>query len=154
MNREELFEEGIVTECSNGFAVIDIHDQDNCNACTAKHYCKPSNSEGRKLTVKDKFGVEPGDKVRVSIAGRKLLSASFFIYGIPLTLVLTGIYLGFIFFESNREVLSFLLGLALIGFYSGIILLLLKYRSNIINHYPEIILVRKGTFNENDLNND
>lgn len=143
MYEEELFEEGIVTECSTGFAVIDIHDKATCEDCTAKIYCKPTGSDGRKMTVRDNIGVAPGDNVRVSIAGKKILSASLFIYGIPLVLIFVGIYIGFIFFETNRELFSFTLGIALIGFYSGIILLMQKYRTNLINSYPEIIFVKK-----------
>ena len=154
MYQEELIEEGIVTECKNGFAIIDILDKDSCDECSAKVYCKSSSSEGRKLTAKDNFGVERGDEVRVSISGRKLISASLFIYGVPLVLLFCGIYLGFVFFEVNRELFSLILGAALIGFYSGIILLIQKYKTNLVNSYPEIIFVKKGNQNETNLNND
>lgn len=154
MYREELFEEGIVTECSNGFAVIDILNKEKCEECTAKVYCKPSGETGRQLKVKDNFGVECGDRVRVCIEGKKIMTASLFIYGIPLILLLIGIYFGFMFFETNKELFSFLLGISLISFYSGVIFLVHKYRGNLADNYPQIIFVSKGALYEHNIIND
>ncbi|HQF41400.1 MAG TPA: SoxR reducing system RseC family protein, partial [Ignavibacteriaceae bacterium] len=84
MFKEELYEEGIVKESKNGFATVIITGSDHCEECTAKLYCKPGNSNERSLIVSDPYGAKSGDKVRVSIKGSKLISASFLLYGIPL----------------------------------------------------------------------
>lgn len=154
MYNEELIEEGIVTECGNGFAVINILSKEKCEDCSAKVYCKPSGETDRQLKVNDNFGVECGDKVRVSLEGKKIITASMFIYGIPLILLMAGIYLGFMFFETNKELFSFLLGVCFISFYSGVILLVQKYRGNLSNNYPQIIFVWKGAANECNIIND
>ncbi|QQS36189.1 MAG: SoxR reducing system RseC family protein [Ignavibacteriales bacterium] len=154
MYTEELFEEGTVIESGNGFAVINILDKEKCEECSAKVYCKPSSSEGRQLKVKDPLGAKPGDNVKVSIEGRKILSASFIIYGFPLILILAGIYFGFMLFESNRELFSTTLSILLIGFYAGIIFVIQKYKTVSLNTYPEIIFIKRGEHYENNISND
>jgi sigma-E factor negative regulatory protein RseC len=99
MYKEELYEEGIVKEAKDGIAIIRIQDSDKCKECTAKIYCKPGSSEERSLTVRDPYGVHPGDNVRVVIGGSKILSATFRLYGIPLILLLAGIFFGMEIFK-------------------------------------------------------
>lgn len=139
MYTEELYEEGIVREAKDGIAIISIQDSDNCNECTAKIYCKPGKSEGRSLTVRDPYGVHPGDKVRVVIKGSKILSASFRLYGIPLVLLLAGIFIGLEVFESNKELFSSLLGVGMVAVYALYMFLFSKNEK--IDSYPEIIFV-------------
>lgn len=139
MYTEELYEEGIVKESKDGIAIISIQDSDNCHECTAKIYCKPGKSEGRSLTVRDPYGVHPGDKVRVVIKGSKILSASFRLYGIPLVLLLAGIFIGLEVFESNKELFSSLLGVGMVTVYA--LYMFLFSEKEKINSYPEIIFV-------------
>lgn len=142
MNKEELFEEGIVKESVNGIAQILISNSDHCEECSAKIYCKPGNSDERTLTVKDPFGVKAGDEVRVSISGRKILQASFFMYGIPLILLIAGIFIGLEIFDTNKELLSTILSAGIISVYALIIYFINKKENNILSSYPEIIFVR------------
>jgi sigma-E factor negative regulatory protein RseC len=139
MYKEEFYEEGIVKEAKDGIAVINIQDSDNCHECTAKIYCKPGKSEGRSLTVRDPYGVHPGDKVHVVIKGSKILSASFFLYGIPLILLLAGIFTGYEIFEVNKEFYSSLFAISLISVYALYMFLFSKKKK--LNSYPEIIFV-------------
>jgi sigma-E factor negative regulatory protein RseC len=139
MYSEELVEEGLVTKSFNGLAEILISDSDNCKECSAKIYCKPGNSSDRLLIVKDPFGVMPGDKVRVLIKGSKILFASFLIYGIPLVLLLTGIFIGFQIFSENKELFSTLLAIGFVSIYSIFFAVLSKLKK--ISAYPEITFV-------------
>lgn len=139
MYTEELYEEGIVKEAKDGMAIISIQDSENCNECTAKIYCKPGKSEQRSLTVRDPYGVHPGDKVRVVIKGSKILSASFRLYGIPLLLLIAGIFLGFEIFETNKELYSSLLAVGMVSAYT--LYMFLFSEKEKINSYPEIIFV-------------
>ncbi|MCJ7554304.1 MAG: SoxR reducing system RseC family protein [Ignavibacteriaceae bacterium] len=139
MHTEELYEEGIVKEAKDGIAIISIQDSGKCEECTAKIYCKPGNSEGRNLTVRDPFGVHPGDKVRVSIKGSKILSASFLLYGIPLILLLAGIFIGMEVFKTNKELYSSLLAIGIVTTYALFMFLFSKKER--INSYPEIVFV-------------
>lgn len=139
MYKEELYEEGIVKEAKDGMAIIRIQDSDKCKECTAKIYCKPGSAEERSLTVRDPYGVHPGDKVRVVIKGSKLLSATFRLYGIPLILLLVGIFIGMEIFESNKELFSSLLAIGLVTIYSIFLSLISKKEKT--GSYPEIIFV-------------
>ena len=139
MYKEELYEEGIVKEAHNGIAEIVISDSELCQECSVKIYCKPGSSNERCLTVKDPFGVHPGDKVRVTIKGSRILSASFMIYGIPLLLLLAGIFIGMLLFNNNREIFSSLLGIGLVAVYAAGILIFSKKEK--INSLPEITFV-------------
>lgn len=139
MIKEELFEEGIVSKSENGIAVVYIQGSEKCKECHAKIFCKPGNSEGRLLTVHDSIGVNPGDRVKISIKGSRILIASLFLYGIPLVLLLTGIFAGMEIFKKNMEVYSSFLGFILIIIY-WLIAYLFSHRKK-VNSYPEIINV-------------
>lgn len=139
MYTEELYEEGIVKEAKGGIAIISIQNSESCHECTAKIYCKPGKSEQRNLIVRDPYGVHPGDKVRVIIKGSKILSASFFLYGIPLALLLTGIFAGMEIFQTNKELNSSLLGIGLISIYALAMFLFSKKIKT--SSYPEIVFV-------------
>ncbi len=141
MYKEELYEEGIVKESHDGIAEIVIANSDQCEECTAKLYCKPGSSNERSLTVTDPFGANPGDKVRVSIKGNKILKVSFLIYGVPLILILAGLFLGMHFFEANKELFSTLTALGLVSIYIAVIFLIDKKKSREIRSYPKIIFV-------------
>ena len=141
MYNEKLIEEGIVKESKNGIATIVISDSENCKECTAKLYCKPGNSNERSLTVKDPFGVNTGDKVRVSINGSQILRVSFLIYGVPLILLMVGLFFGLKIFENNKEVLSTLLSFGLIAVYTLLLLYVDKKRKINMRTYPEIVFI-------------
>ena len=141
MNKEELYEDGIVKTAQDGIAEIVISDSDHCEECSAKVYCKPSSSNERSLTVKDPFGVHPGDKVRVTVKGSKILSASFLLYGIPLIILVAGIFIGLQIFTINKELFSSLLALGLISIYSLGLFLYAKQNKHKISSYPEITFV-------------
>lgn len=141
MYKEELYEEGIVKEANGGFAIISIQDSDDCNECTAKVYCKTGNSEGRSLTARDPYGVRSGDRVRVAINGNKILRASFQLYGIPLILLLAGVFLGLQIFNDNTELYSSILAFGSAGVYA--LIMFLRPSKNKAASFPEIISVSR-----------
>ena len=141
MYTEKLTEEGTVKQSKDGIATIVISDSENCKECTAKLYCKPGNSNERSLTVKDSFGVFAGDRVRVSINGSQILRVSFLIYGIPLILVLAGLFIGMQVFHINKEIYSTLFAIGLVSIYILIIHFIDKKRNHNLQSYPEIVFV-------------
>ena len=141
MYTETLTEEGIVKESKNGIATIVISNSDNCEECTAKLYCKPGNSSERSLTVKDTFGVIVGDRVRVSINGGQILRVSFLIYGVPLILLLAGLFLGMQLFQIHKELFSTFFAVGLVSIYILIILFIDRKRKSHLQSYPEIVFV-------------
>ncbi|MFO7446243.1 MAG: SoxR reducing system RseC family protein [Ignavibacteriaceae bacterium] len=143
MYKEVFYEEGIVKEVKKEIAVITLPDSEDCKECTIKLYCKPGNSKERSLVVRDSYGVNPGDAVRVSINGSKLLSASFKLYGVPLLLLVIGTLAGMMIFETNKELYSALAAIGLITIY-GLFLSVLSRDENPSN-YPEIVFVSSRT---------
>lgn len=141
MYKEELYEDGIVKESQNGFATIIISDSDHCEECSAKLYCKPGNSNERSLTAADPYGVRPGDKVRVTIKGSKILSAAFMLYGIPLILLIGSLFLGMQIFSNNKELFSTLLSIGFISFYMLFVYLFSRRSKQYSASYPEIVFV-------------
>jgi sigma-E factor negative regulatory protein RseC len=141
MYNEELTEEGIVKESKDGIATVVISNSDNCEECTAKLYCKPGNTKQRSLTVNDPLGVNVGDSVKVSIKGSQILRVSFLIYGMPLILILAGLFLGMQFFRIHKELFSTLLAVGFVSIYILIILFINKKRNSHLQSYPEIVFV-------------
>ena len=133
MYKEELTEEGIVKESIDGIATIVISNSENCKECTAKLFCKPGNSNERSLTAKDNLGVNTGDKVKVSIHGSQILRVSFLIYGIPLILMLAGLFLGMQFFQIHKELYSTIFAVGLVSIYVLIIHFINKKEITIFN---------------------
>lgn len=148
MYNEKLIEEGIVKESKGGIATIVISDSENCKECTSKLYCKPGNSNERSLTVKDPFGVNTGDKVKVSINGSQILRVSFLIYGMPLILILAGLFLGMQVFQINKELFSTLLAVGLVSTYTSVILLVDKKKKHDRKSYPQIVFVNHKVSND------
>lgn len=145
MYHEELIEEGIVTQVNKGVAVVNLNDTGACSDCGAKMFCKPGDGEGKTLTAKDPYGVHPGDRVRVSVKGKSILTATFLLYGVPLVLLLVGIIWGMSIFNSNKELYSTLLGLGFIAVYSLIMSSFSKKKNNSKETLlPEIIFVKKN----------
>ena len=116
MYTEELVEEGIVTEIKNGIATVSVINSDSCEECSAKIFCHTENNV-RNVTAKDPYGVKAGDKVQISIKGRNVVAASFLLYGLPLVLLIVGIFVGMNHFKDNSELISACIGLSLVGFY-------------------------------------
>ena len=145
MYSEELIEEGFVKRVTNGFAEILISNSDKCEECTAKVYCKPGGSSDRTLIVKDPYGVLPGDKVRVSISGSKILFTSIFIYGIPLLLLIIGILIGYEIFSHDKELNSTLFAFGLVFLYGVITYIVTQKRK--VNSYPVITFVSSNRNN-------
>lgn len=158
MYREELIEEGIVISASNpdkvgtnGFAEIVLTKNDNCENCSAKILCTPSDNNSKTLRVIDNFNTKPGDIVKISIQGSAILKASITIYGIPILLIIVGILLGNSFFidYNQREFYSFLLGISFVSVYY--ILQFLKNKIFPNKVYPEIISINRMNENEKRL---
>jgi len=148
MYNEELTEEGIVKESKGGIATVVISNSDNCEECTAKLYCKPGNTKQRSLTVNDPLGVNVGDSVKVSIKGSQILRVSFLIYGMPLILILAGLFLGMHVFQINKELFSTLLAVGLVLAYTSIILFVDKKKKHDIRSYPQIVFVNRKVSND------
>ncbi|MBZ0198952.1 MAG: SoxR reducing system RseC family protein [Ignavibacteriaceae bacterium] len=143
MYREKFVEEGIVADVKDGIATIFVLEAGSCEECGAKIFCRPTDDK-RKLSAKDPFGVKPGDKVSVAVRGRNVVAASSIIYGVPLILILAGVFLGMSFFSANKELYSSVLGLGLVALYLFIVYTVSKIKKESEALIPEIVFVSKA----------
>ncbi len=138
---EELYEEGIVKEVKDGIAQIVLNESGSCSSCAAKAVCKPGEDEQKILPARDTLGVHPGDKVRIAIKGKNILTASFLLYGLPLILFLAGIFFGIKYFIHQKELWGTVLGFALIAVYAVILNIFSNKKKNKDKFIPEIVIV-------------
>lgn len=119
---ETLFEEGVVLAVvpaagdGPARARVRLTAGDHCEGCPASLLCKPGDGDRRIMDVTDPFGVAVGDRVRVAVPGGAVLRASFLVYGLPLVLLLVGVWLGTRIWSPEtalRDLWSFLLGAGL-----------------------------------------
>jgi sigma-E factor negative regulatory protein RseC len=139
MSQEDFLEEGVVIGMEGKRAIVLLTSDDRCEECAVHDHCKPSGANGHSLIAADPLGVRPGDKVRVAVKGKNILLATVLLYGIPLVLLLVGIFIGMAVFESNIELYSSLLGLALMGVYALALYLRSKFGLNQDNLAPKIV---------------
>lgn len=139
MYREELTEAGIVKQSKDGIAEIIIPTSAHCEDCTAKVYCKPVSDNDRTIIVKDSVGLTTGEHVLVSISGSKVLRISFFLYGIPLFILVLGLICGFILFDTRKEFFSTIFSFLLLAIYY----LIVKSRVGKINSPFELKIINQ-----------
>ena len=144
MVREELVEKGIVIKSEKGFADVALTASENCEDCSAKLFCKPSENEQKILHVIDKYNTEEGDEVTISVAGNSILKVSLILYGLPLLMLVAVIIGGMQIFNdhSEPELFSSLVGLIFLGVYYTICFLIIKKKDN-SNLLPKITLAIK-----------
>jgi sigma-E factor negative regulatory protein RseC len=139
MSQEEYLEEGVVVKLEDGRAVVMLTGSDQCEQCNLHDHCKPSGTGGRSLLASDPLGVHPGDKVRVVVQGKNILLATVLLYGIPLVLLLVGIFAGMTLFKTNSELYSSLLGIGLMGVYALVLFLRSRFGLNRDDLSPKIV---------------
>jgi len=121
-NRETLLEEGEVLAVHSAShdaparVSVRLIAGDHCEGCAAKSMCKSEQGDRRIMEAIDPLGVAVGDRVQVSVPGEAVLKASFLVYGLPLLLLLAGVWLGSLIWAPEneyRDLWSFLLGAGL-----------------------------------------
>jgi len=119
MFREELHEEGIVRSVHEGITIVSVVKSDECHSCGAQSICKPDSGKEKTIAVVNDIGAKPGERVTISIQGGIVIQASFALYGMPLLLLVAGIWLGVTLFSGHQlqDVFGFLFGTALMGLY-------------------------------------
>lgn len=140
---EILFEEGIVISRENGIAEVEVFPAQSCEECSAKIFCKPDKDKKNIVHVENSIGADVGDSVRIEIKGKSILSASFLLYGIPLLILIVGMFLGMFLFSSYKqiELYSALFSIGLVAIYFFLTYNHLKKENDLI--LPKIIFVKK-----------
>lgn len=118
MIEEVIVENAVVISVQDRIAEVSVIPDQKCEECSAKIICKPDN--GRNIVrVDNPIGAAQGDHVKIEIRGGTVLLASFLLYGLPLLILLAGMFLGLIIFSGNEspELYSVLLGLCMMIVY-------------------------------------
>lgn len=118
MYREKFYEEGQVLQVNGTHAVVLLTNHGNCQECFARKQCNPGSLEERSLEIQATEGIRPGDWVKLEVYGSSMTAASILIYGVPLVLLLAGVWIGSHFFN---DLLAGALGLALPAGYALIL---------------------------------
>ena len=123
MKGEELVEEGIVVRAANGYIDVELISSGECEHCSAKLICKPKDDTSNILHLKDNIQVKPGDRVKIAVKGSALFKASLLLYGVPLLLLLIGIFTGMSLFVNTSSVdfYSLIIALLLVACYFSIL---------------------------------
>ncbi len=146
MYKEELIEEGIIITSEKGLAEVGLIENDDCEECSAKLFCKPGENKTKTIKVLDPYDAHPGDTVRISIPGNAVLRATVLLYGIPLLILILGIWGGLFLLRETSfpELFSFLLSIGIMGLYfSGIYFWSQKHKGDF--RYAKILTVHRKT---------
>ncbi|MGD8782178.1 MAG: SoxR reducing system RseC family protein [Ignavibacteria bacterium] len=140
---EELIEEGIILESSNGIAEVALIENDHCEECSAKIFCNPRADNIKTLKVADPYGTKAGDEVKISIKGKAIVKATFALYGAPLLLLVITIFTSYAFFEQFelKELYSFLVGVFLLVVYYLLYFFVMPVKNQ--SFHPKIIFVKR-----------
>jgi len=136
MNKEKLFESGIVKNIDGTNIEVLINSNDNCEECTAKIFCKPTTEDQNILTVESDEKVQISDLVEIAVSGRTVLSFTFFLYGLPLLLLIALILFGMYLFQNSSysELFSFALGISALAIYYILFNIIIKRNSKLFKH--------------------
>jgi len=91
---EQLIEEGKVVKIENSVAEIEITRSESCNDCTAKIICQSdSGLKTNRLKLEIPQGILINDRVKIIFGGNQLMWAAILLYGFPIIILVTTIYL-------------------------------------------------------------
>ena len=96
---------GVVTAVADGVATVRFQRSEMCSHCGA---CMAVGDRELETRVPNTLGARAGDRVEVSMEGRRVLQASVLAYVVPLACLLIGVWLG----SAISEPASLLLGVA------------------------------------------
>ncbi len=102
-----------------GITIVSVVKSDECHSCGAQSICKPESGKEKTIAVVNDIGAKPGERVTISIQGGIVIQASFALYGMPLLLLVAGIWLGVTLFSGHQlqDVFGFLSGTGLMALY-------------------------------------
>jgi len=90
-----LEEGGVVLRVEGEMAIVKTQRSSMCDGCLSGGFCEAlvGNSD-MEVAARNVAGAEVGDEVRVTVASKTFLKASFLVYMVPVTALILGILLG------------------------------------------------------------
>ena len=140
---ELITETGVVTNKDGVILEVTLEENEYCEDCSAKIFCKPKSDKKKSVLVKDTIGCEVGDTVQFSLKGSSLFLVSFKFYGIPLGLMVISILLGNFLFGGN-ELYSIMLSLSVVVIYFVVMFFVLRSSKVEEKGMPQTVLKLSG----------
>lgn len=112
-------------------------------------FCSAADGEANTVEVQDPLGAQAGDLVRFVIRGEVMFRVAGLLYGIPLLLILAGVFVGMYVFDPGllpRELWSFVLGLGCAALYY--LVFFLAGGGNSATNMPSIVFIRGNDSSE------
>ncbi|NIS63146.1 MAG: hypothetical protein GTO13_21370 [Proteobacteria bacterium] len=112
-----LEEIGVVLKVEGELAVVKTQRSSMCEGCHSGGFCKALGGDSdMEVAARNEAGAKVGDEVRVTIASKTFLTASFLVYMVPVTALILGALLGAtlgpsLYPGANSDLLSVILGL-------------------------------------------
>lgn len=136
---ELITETGVVTNKNGNIIEVTLAENEYCEDCSAKIFCKPKSDKKKSVLVRDTIGCEIGDTVQFSLKGSSLFFVSFKFYGIPLIIMVAGILIGNYLFYGN-ELYTILLSMSVVTVYFLMMFFILRRHNSGINSMPFTIM--------------
>ena len=105
-----MVEDGIVVEEKDGIAVVKMRQREDA-VCRGCGLCRKRDGREDTLDADNSRGARPGDAVRVEVPEGDLLSACFFLFGMPVVGFLVGAFLAHGISLKPLRVVAFLVPL-------------------------------------------
>jgi sigma-E factor negative regulatory protein RseC len=90
-----LEEVGVVVRVEGELAVVKTKRSSMCDGCHSGGFCKAlGGGSDMEVAARNSVGAKVGDEVRVSVASKTFLKASFLVYMVPVAALILGALLG------------------------------------------------------------
>lgn len=122
-----LEEVGVVLRVEGELAIVKTQRSSMCNGCHSGGFCKALGGDSvMEVAARNEAGARVGDEVRVTVASKTFLKASFLVYMVPVTVLILGALLGatlgpFLYPGASSDFLPVVFGL--IFFFLSFVLL-------------------------------
>lgn len=114
-----LEEVGVVLRVEGELAIVKTQRSSMCGGCHSGGFCKAFGGDSdMEVAARNEVGAKVGDEVRVTVASKTFLKASFLVYMVPVTALILGALLGTtlgpsLYPGASSDILSVLFGLIL-----------------------------------------
>jgi positive regulator of sigma E activity len=126
LSQEKIVEKGTVVEINEKSVNVVMMKNDHCESCGSM-FCNLNGKEQPVVETQKREDIKVGDIVEVTIGGDQVLNISFFIYGVPIIILIATIIVGLrVFTGANAELLSVGIAVGIIVVYYFIFNLVAK----------------------------
>jgi sigma-E factor negative regulatory protein RseC len=90
-----LQEVGVVLKVEGELAIVKTKRSSLCDGCHSGGFCKAlGGGSDMEVAARNEVGAKVGDEVRITVASKTFLKASFLVYIVPVTALIIGALLG------------------------------------------------------------